>query len=233
MRAQQGLTQRRTGVRPLAHIPGIRRPPLRRCPARSWCDGSSQGSRFSVCSQAFLVAYVQISCFVHRTAAFGWAGSGGAFSLSARGAPASRQCFARLRRGPGALGQFFCTFSRVCLLRCIQQPGVGGGPQRALHSVGSALLHGRCTAGPRARMLPCSTAAAQLSHARACCQPKSPGCRPRNLLWERASRRARAAARSAELSRHAAAHCWPLRPCCLVCLSLEFMVFSRMHALAR
>jgi len=109
VRAQQALIQRRTGECPLAHISGIRRPPLRRCPARSWCDGSPLGSRFSVCSQAFLVAYVHISCFVHRTAAFGWAGSGGAFSLSARGAPASCQCFARLRRGPGARSRFFCT----------------------------------------------------------------------------------------------------------------------------
>ncbi len=156
VRAQQGLIQRRTGECPLAHISGIRRPPLRRCPARSWCDGSPLGSRFSVCSQAFLVAYVQISCFVRRTAALGWAGSGGAFSLSARGLPASCQCFARLRRGPGARGRFFCTFSGVCLLCCSQQPRVGGGPYRALHSTGSALLHGRCTARPRARMLPCS-----------------------------------------------------------------------------
>lgn len=57
---------------------------------------------------------------------------------------------------PGPAADFFAPYSSVCLLRCLQQPGVGGGPYRALHSAGSALLHGRCTAGPRARMLPCS-----------------------------------------------------------------------------
>jgi len=147
--------------------------------------------------------------------------------------------------------------ARVLSVLCAPAPGPRGPQPIFLHltpasaccaacsSPGSGVAHtGRCTA----QAAPCSTAAAQLGHAhaccpahgraqlghaRACCQSRRPGCWPGDLPWEHASRRGHAAARSAELSRHAAAHCWPLRPCCLVCLSLELLVFSRMHALAR